>query len=1075
MKKRLLAVWLLVVMLGWAGPGQGATIVVDTLVDVVANDGLCSLREAITNANGANQSGSTDCAAGEADGNVIEFAPGLAGNTIVLNGTALPTITRSLTIRGPVSADWSGLTIDGNDQVRIFRMDAGFNGNFSATIRDLTLTNGRTDELNQPGGALWIRNVDLVLDHVNIHGNRTTGPSSLAGAFWITGGQVQMIDSRLANNTAQNIGGGIVVNNASLWLMRTTISGNHSPSGVGAINVQNGELNMFSSTVSANTATGSTGGLSLVDSNLLAVNSTISGNSAGSGAGAIYVTRGEAVLVHTTVAFNTAPTIHGIFLLGAEDQPASLELVNSLVVQAEPGHVACNLPSAFTSITSVNSLATHANCTGSATAPSAINLAALADNGGPTRTHALQAGSLALNGAGDCTADWELDHDQRGLQRPGGQSAACDVGAYEAQEALGQADLLMSKTVQPSSAATGDTVVFTLSVSNLGPDPATGVVVSDQLPPGYQYTGSSAGQGSYDAATGLWQIGALANDGSVELTIEATINPVGPYLNVATASADTFDPVADNNQAEAEVTIVEPQADLAVGKQVNPTQADIGATVTFTVIAVNQGPDDATGVEVLDQLPDGYEFVSASATGGSFDANTGLWTIGNLNQGASATLTIQAAVTAVNDYLNTASISGDQVDPDSSNNSASAGISLPPPVADPIIVTTLDDVVANDGQCSLREAILNANGANQSGSVDCGSGGSDGNLIRIAPGLIGGTITVNPVVLPNITRPLRIEGPEAGNPAGISLNGSQLGRVLGVTSGADLELADLTITGGRATLTSGGGGVSVNSAGLKLERVLISGNATEGGAGAGLSLSGGDLLVIDSSIMENNAASQGGGVHLVSATATIRNSTIAGNLAGNSGGGIHLQSSSLTLLNSTVSGNHTEMQSGALHMISSTAEVIHSTLAFNSADLHIQGVGLTGTGTGAQSANLALHNSLVLQEDPAGAACFVGAFASLESSGSLSTHSGCTGSATSLADIAIGPLTGNGGLTRTHALGSASAAIGLAGNCPFAYGLLSDQRGQPRPGGQSTACDAGAYESQFMGDAIFRDQFREQD
>ena len=57
--------------------------------DVVANDSLCSLREAITNANDASQSGSVECAAGGVDGKTIAFAPSLAGGTIVLNGTPL--------------------------------------------------------------------------------------------------------------------------------------------------------------------------------------------------------------------------------------------------------------------------------------------------------------------------------------------------------------------------------------------------------------------------------------------------------------------------------------------------------------------------------------------------------------------------------------------------------------------------------------------------------------------------------------------------------------------------------------------------------------------------------------------------------------------------------------------------------------------------------------------------------------------------------------------------------------------------------------------------------------------------
>jgi CSLREA domain-containing protein len=69
-------------------------IVVTTAEDVIADDGECSLREAIINANNNDQSGSVDCRPGNLIGSdTIEFHHGLAGATIHLNGTALPTIT----------------------------------------------------------------------------------------------------------------------------------------------------------------------------------------------------------------------------------------------------------------------------------------------------------------------------------------------------------------------------------------------------------------------------------------------------------------------------------------------------------------------------------------------------------------------------------------------------------------------------------------------------------------------------------------------------------------------------------------------------------------------------------------------------------------------------------------------------------------------------------------------------------------------------------------------------------------------------------------------------------------------
>ena len=114
---------------------------------------------------------------------------------------------------------------------------------------------------------------------------------------------------------------------------------------------------------------------------------------------------------------------------------------------------------------------------------------------------------------------------------------------------------------------------------------------------------------------------------------------------------------------------------MAVTKTVNNATPTVGTNVTFTITATNNGPSTATVVSVADGLPSGYTFVSASPSVGTYTAPT--WTIGNLANGANATLTIIATVNATGIYANTATISGAQSDPTSGNNSAT---STPSPV-----------------------------------------------------------------------------------------------------------------------------------------------------------------------------------------------------------------------------------------------------------------------------------------------------------------------------------------------------------------------------------------------------------
>jgi uncharacterized repeat protein (TIGR01451 family)/gliding motility-associated-like protein len=108
--------------------------------------------------------------------------------------------------------------------------------------------------------------------------------------------------------------------------------------------------------------------------------------------------------------------------------------------------------------------------------------------------------------------------------------------------------------------------------------------------------------------------------------------------------------------------------DLIVTKSVNNATPTIGNNLTFTIVVKNNGIGDATGVKVTDQLPAGYTYVSATVTAGTYNNATGIWTVGTLLNGTTATLTVTATVKATGSYVNTAVIAGNETDPDVSNN-----------------------------------------------------------------------------------------------------------------------------------------------------------------------------------------------------------------------------------------------------------------------------------------------------------------------------------------------------------------------------------------------------------------------
>jgi uncharacterized repeat protein (TIGR01451 family) len=170
----------------------------------------------------------------------------------------------------------------------------------------------------------------------------------------------------------------------------------------------------------------------------------------------------------------------------------------------------------------------------------------------------------------------------------------------------------------------------------------------------------------------VWDVGTVTTTTPQTLLLRATVASPAARTNTASIShSDQFDPDPGNNQASA--TETPQQADLAVRKAVSNPRPNVGDVITYTVIVTNDGPDAATGVTINEPVPAGLDVVSATATAGSYDSITGVWTVGTLAGGASAALTINARVVSPAAQTNTATIThADQFDPDTGNNTASA-------------------------------------------------------------------------------------------------------------------------------------------------------------------------------------------------------------------------------------------------------------------------------------------------------------------------------------------------------------------------------------------------------------------
>ena len=242
-------------------------------------------------------------------------------------------------------------------------------------------------------------------------------------------------------------------------------------------------------------------------------------------------------------------------------------------------------------------------------------------------------------------------------------------------------ELVIEKILNDPVPIVGSSVQFTVTVANQGSGSASQVQVTDTLPDGYTYISHTATQGTYSNTTGLWFVGPLPTSTAVSLEITATVLAVGEYTNVA--YVDWAENTGDPLTASASATPVHVPS-ITLTKSVSQSASVVGTPVMFTVTVANQGSGSASQVQVTDTLPDGYTYISHTATQGTYSNTTGLWFVGPLPTSTAVSLEITATVLAVGEYTNVAYVDWAENTGDPLTASASATpVSGPPPSGPP--------------------------------------------------------------------------------------------------------------------------------------------------------------------------------------------------------------------------------------------------------------------------------------------------------------------------------------------------------------------------------------------------------
>ncbi|WP_148073081.1 choice-of-anchor Q domain-containing protein [Bythopirellula goksoeyrii] len=438
-------------------------LVVDTILDLNDSDfsaGNFSLRKAIGLANG------------NLGADTIQFDPVVFATpqTMLLNFDEMR-ITDSLTITGPGQ---DLLTLDAGDGIdnifntgdgfRIFNIDAS-GSQIDVTLSGLTLTggdtangflgipgfsgqNGQNGRNGQNGGA--IRSLEnLTLIDLSISGN-ATGNGGQAGnggdAIFGAGGNG-------GDGGAGGSGGGIYSTNGTLTIVGSTINGNSTGSGGNGGLGGSGTGGPFGPDgANGVDGDGGSGGGIYALGTLTITSSTVSGNSSDSHGGGIGTSSGVVKLSSSTVTANSAGDAGGgVFVFDSAVNPP-LIIVNSIVAGNTDNGTAADLRPDLGGALNVDySLIGDTIGSGITAGTGSGNLlnqlallGPLADNGGPTLTHGLLAGSPAID-AGDPGFTSPPDFDQRGAPFvrvvDGGEGGLrIDMGAVELQTVVDSAD-----------------------------------------------------------------------------------------------------------------------------------------------------------------------------------------------------------------------------------------------------------------------------------------------------------------------------------------------------------------------------------------------------------------------------------------------------------------------------------------------------------------------------------------------------------------------------------------------------------------------------------------------------------
>ncbi|TWU58392.1 CHRD domain-containing protein [Rubripirellula reticaptiva] len=491
------------------------------------------------------------------DGNNVGVSPAVAapgnGGGLHITGNGNATITGGTVNNNVAASEGGGL----------------WNGSGVMTVTGVTI-DGNTasgNDADNGGGGLFNVGGTVLIDSSMITNNIADGSSGSGGGV-LNAGTMTITNSTITSNNANRAGGGIEAIAGSTTTIRGgTLSNNiagptssAAPGNGGGLHITgDGVAALSEATVDRNSAANEGGGLWNSAAGMLSVNrSTISNNASGDGGGIFNDgAAGDVTVINSTIAGNTATASGGaIASEGAAVELTSVTIADNTAATGGGISTIGGTVAVTNSIVSRNTATTDNDVfgalvdTGSNLIGVSAGLSTLADNGGPTQTIALLAGSPAL-GAGVAAG---LATDQRGIARP--QGSGVDIGAFESDLSAPTATLSITSTDADKNEGDAGTTTFTFTVSRSddvdastsvdfavvgsGADPADAADFGGSLPSGTIIF--AAGETSKTITIDVMGDNLIEQDETFTVTLSNATNPttIATATAIATIQDDDF-------------------------------------------------------------------------------------------------------------------------------------------------------------------------------------------------------------------------------------------------------------------------------------------------------------------------------------------------------------------------------------------------------------------------------------------------------------------------------------------------------------------------------------------------------